>query len=118
MRPLDPQFVLDAVCFRYDFTRDDLAGPLRSPRLVLARWLAFYVLHEHANLSYPQIARLVRRHPWFATSVCGAAAIRKALAGDGQVTIGVRSAAKTYDVRTELYELLEFLGAKLVEVAA
>jgi chromosomal replication initiation ATPase DnaA len=112
MRPLDPQYVLDALCQHYGITRDDLAGNERRPVVVWCRWLAAYLMHEYCRLSYPQITRLVTPGRRGHTSmILGAQKIRAGIAMAPRAQLVCRH-GRHYSACAELHEILGLLGRR------
>jgi chromosomal replication initiator protein len=54
---ITPERIIDAICSRYSFSREELVGRSRRRPLVTARQVAMYVMRELTDLSFPAIGR-------------------------------------------------------------
>lgn len=57
-----PDEVISVVCRHFHLRRRDLRSSSRSPRLVLPRQVAIYLIRRLCGLSYPEIGRRFDRH--------------------------------------------------------
>jgi chromosomal replication initiator protein len=55
-----PVEILTAVAKHYGLTKAELLGPSNARAVVLPRQMAFYLIKQHTDLSYPEIGRMFK----------------------------------------------------------
>jgi chromosomal replication initiator protein len=81
---VDPDKAIETICNFYEIERADLLGPRRFKEVVLPRQLTMYIFRHELNLSFPQIAMLVKRKD-HTTVIHGCDKIEKLLQKDSRL---------------------------------
>ncbi|MGB7957546.1 MAG: helix-turn-helix domain-containing protein [Minisyncoccia bacterium] len=61
LKEINIKNILSTVCRTYNISQNDLLGTSRLARLVFPRQLTIYFLRKNLKLSFPQIAKIMRR---------------------------------------------------------